>query len=135
METLRVDKDKGYFDLKPVFAAFLDLPDGAYAVTVKRHRKQRSNPQNDYLWGVVYPVVLRGFIDMGWDELTDTDQIHELCKAKFLTTEAVNKHTGEIVSFPLSTARMDTLQFSTYVDRIADFVREHLNTIIPAPKR
>lgn len=135
METLRVDKDKGYFDLKPVFAAFLDLPDGAYAVTVKRHRKQRSNPQNDYLWGVVYPAVLRGFIDMGWDELTDTDQIHELCKAKFLTTEAVNKHTGEIVSFPLSTARMDTLQFSTYVDRIADFAREHLNTIIPAPKR
>ena len=135
METLRVDKDKGYFDLKPVFAAFLDLPDGAYAVTVKRHRKQRSNPQNDYLWGVVYPAVLRGFIDMGWDELTDTDQIHELCKAKFLTTEAVNKHTGEIVSFPLSTARMDTLHFSTYVDQITDFAREHLNTIIPVPKR
>ena len=82
---------------------------------------------------MVYPAVLQGLIDAGWDEITSAEQVHELLKAKFLTVEAVNRHTGEIVSYPLSTARMDTLQFSTYVDQIIDFAREYLGVIIPPP--
>ena len=80
---------------------------------------------------MVYPAVLQGLIDAGWDEIVSPEQVHELLKAKFLTVEAVNRHTGEIVSYPLSTARMDTLQFSTYVDQIIDFAREYLGIIIP----
>lgn len=131
MNTLHIAKESGRFDLKPVMDCFWDLPDGEYRVEVKRRRSQRTTPQNDYLWGVVYPAVLQGLIDAGWDEITSPEQVHELLKAKSLTVEAVNRHTGEIVSYPLSTARMDTLQFSTYVDQIIDFAREYLGIIIP----
>ena len=113
--------------------AACSLPDGLYSVQVKKYRNTRTNNQNAYLWGVVYPAVMQGFIDMGWDEITNVDMVHEIFKAKFLTTEAVNKHTGELISFPLSTAKMDTQQFTTYVDQITDFAREHLKIEIPAP--
>lgn len=128
-----IEKKNGYFDMKGVYMAVCDLPDGRYSVQIKKYRNTRTNNQNAYLWGVVYPAVLRGFIDMGWDEITNVDMVHEIFKAKFLTTEAVNKHTGEVISFPLSTAKMDTLQFATYVDQIADFARENLSVTVPAP--
>lgn len=134
METLIVLKEKGRFDLKAITDCFWDLSDGTYRVEIKRNRSRRTDPQNRYLWGVVYPNLLQGFIDAGWDEITNEEQIHEICKAKFLTTEAVNKQTGEIMNYPLSTAKMDTMQFATYVDQIIAFALEYLNTVIPQPE-
>ena len=134
METIRITKTNGWFDLTEVFKAILELVDGDYTITVKKSRNTRSDRQNRYLWGVVYPHLLQGFIDAGWDEITNEEQIHEICKAKFLTIETVNKHTGEIVNYPLSTSKMDTLQFATYVDQIADFALENLNIVIPQPE-
>lgn len=128
-----IEKKNGYFDMKDVYVAVCGLPDGRYLVQIKKYRNTRTNNQNAYLWGVVYPAVMQGFIDMGWDEITNVDMVHEIFKAKFLTTEAVNKHTGELISFPLSTAKMDTQQFTTYVDQITDFAREHLKIEIPTP--
>lgn len=130
----RIKKEKGYFDLTPVFKAVTDVPDGEYTVSLKKYRKQRTDPQNAYLWAAVYPAVLKGLTDAGWDEITDTGQVHEILKARFLTKEAVNKHTGEIVSFPMSTAKMDTLQFATYIEQIADFARQWLNITLPEPE-
>lgn len=134
MDTICVSKENGRFELKPITDCFWELPDGEYDVTVKRHRKHRTSKQNAYLWGVAYPYLLQGFIDAGWDEITSIDQIHEICKAKFLTKEAVNKHTGELISFPLSTAKMDTFQFGTYVDQIIGFALNNLNVVIPQPE-
>lgn len=93
--------------------AACSLPDGLYSVQVKKYRNTRTNNQNAYLWGVVYPAVMQGFIDMGWDEITNVDMVHEIFKAKFLTT------------------KKDTQKFTTYVERITDFAREYLKTEIP----
>lgn len=134
MDTIRITKTNGWFDLTEVFKAVLKLADGDYTITVKKSRNTRSDRQNRYLWGVVYPHLLQGFTDAGWDEITNEEQIHEICKAKFLTTEAVNKQTGEIMNYPLSTAKMDTIQFATYVDQIIAFALEYLNTVIPQPE-
>lgn len=37
-----------------------DLPLGDYVITITPNRKTRSNQQNAYLWGIVYPAVLFG---------------------------------------------------------------------------
>ena len=50
-------------------------PAKSYAVTVEEWRKPRSNQQNAYLWGVVYPAVLEGGGEplRGWTR----DDLHE----------------------------------------------------------
>lgn len=140
MNTLHIAKERGRFDLQPILDYLFDLPDGNYSVKVKTEKEmseeeKRSIEQNNYLWGVAYPAVLRGLIDVGFDNITNKEQVHEAMKNEFLNMEAINKHTGQIITYPLSTARMSKLQFSTYVDQIIDFAREYLGIIVPPPDK
>lgn len=109
-----------------------NLPLGDYVITITPNRKTRSNQQNAYLWGIVYPSVLFGLQDAGW-EITDEEQVHEYCKQAFAAREVINKDTGEVVSLPSSTARMQTAEFNVYVDKIKAFALEYLNITIPEP--
>ena len=108
------------------------LPSGDYSITIAPNRKTRSNQQNAYLWGVVYPAVLFGLQDAGW-EITHEEQVHEYCKQAFAAREVINKDTGEVLSLPSSTARMQTAEFNVYVDKIKAFAFEYLNVTIPEP--
>ena len=114
------------------FEKFYQLPNGDYIFTVTPNRKTRSNQQNAYLWGVVYPAVLLGLKDAGW-EITHEEQVHEYCKQAFAAREVINKDTGEVLSLPSSTARMQTAEFNVYVDKIKAFALEYLNVTIPEP--
>lgn len=49
--------------------------------------------------------------------------------------KVVNKHTGEIIEFPGSTATMDTVTFSTYCEKLREYAREYLSIEIPDPDR
>lgn len=109
-----------------------NLPIGDYVITITPNRKTRSNQQNAYLWGIVYPAVLFGLQDAGW-EITDEEQVHEYCKQAFAAREVINKDTGEVLSLPNSTARMQTAEFNVYVDKIKAFALEYLNITIPEP--
>ena len=109
-----------------------NLPDGEHLITIAPYRKTRSNQQNAYLWGVVYPAVLFGLQDAGW-EITHEEQVHEYCKQAFAAREVINKDTGEVLSLPSSTARMQTAEFNVYVDKIKAFALEYLNVTIPEP--
>ena len=109
-----------------------NLPLGDYVITITPNRKTRSNQQNAYLWGIVYPAVLFGLQDAGW-EITDEEQVHEYCKQAFAAREVINKDTGEVISLPNSTARMQTAEFNVYVDKIKAFALEYLNITIPEP--
>ena len=126
-------KSRGRFDLRMIYDAFRGLSDGTYSVSIKRIRKNRSNSQNGWLWGCIYPMLLDALIDVGWDEFTNLEQVHEFCKMKFTTETIVNKHTGEIVTIPHSTKAMNTTEFSSYTDKIREFASEYLNTEIPDP--
>ena len=109
-----------------------NLPLGDYVITITPNRKTRSNQQNAYLWGIVYPAVLFGLQDAGW-EIIDVEQVHEYCKQAFAAREVINKDTGEVLSLPNSTARMQTAEFNVYVDKIKAFAFEYLNITIPEP--
>lgn len=114
------------------FEKFYQLPNGDYIFTVAPNRKTRSNQQNAYLWGVVYPAVLLGLKDAGW-EITHEEQVHEYCKQAFAAREVINKDTGEVLSLPSSTASMQTTEFNVYVDKIKAFALEYLNVTILEP--
>lgn len=131
--TVQIIKRLGLFDLRLVYAFFRAAKDGQYSVTMERVRKVNTRDQKGYLWGCVYPLVLDGLLNLGWDSFTDVNQVHAFCLQKFTTEKAVNYHTGEIISFPSSTAVMNTVQMSTYTDKIREWAKEYLNVAIPEP--
>lgn len=134
MNTIRFEKVNGVLHAKALTLALSLLGNGIYAATIKKVRKPRSNDQNGYLWGCVYPLMLRGLINAGW-EFTSDAQVHEYFKKLFTTEQVVNRDTGEIIEFPSSTALMDTLTFKTYTDKLREYAFEYLGMDIPEPDK
>lgn len=134
MNTIRFEKVNGMLHTKALMLALSLLANGVYTVTIKKVRKPRSNDQNGYLWGCVYPLMLRGLINAGWEFTNDT-QVHEYFKKLFTSEQVVNRDTGEIIEFPASTASMDTLTFKTYTDKLREYALEFLGMDIPEPDK
>ena len=82
--------------------------------------------------GVHLSNAVRWVAYAGW-EFTSVEQVHEFFKAQMTKDKVVNKHTGEIIEFPGSTATMDTLTFSTYCEKLREYALEYLNIEIPDP--
>ena len=129
-----IEKVNGLFDLKKLYEWFKQAMDGIYLVEVKKVRKPRSNDQNGWLWGCIYPLLLDAMIDAGW-EFTNVEQLHEFFKAQMTADEVVNRETGEIVKFPSSTSSMSTVEFSAYCENLREYAREYLNVEIPDPDK
>lgn len=132
MAKVMIEKLNGIFDLKPLYEWFKQTCDGIYRIEVKKIRKPRSNDQNGWLWGCIYPMLLDALLEAGW-EFVSVEQVHEFFKAQVANDKAVNRHTGEIVEFPTSTATMNTVQFSSYCEKLREYGREFLGIEIPDP--
>lgn len=109
------------------------LPEGRYSLIIEKKRKPKSNPQLAWLYGQIYPHVLKGLIDAGWEDITNIDQTDAYCKSLFANTEIVNRHTGEAMTVPALKRDMTTTEFSTYVEAIRQWAAEFLNVNIPDP--
>lgn len=108
-------------------------PVGEYVCTVQRKQRRRTTPQNAYLWAVVYPMLLTGLRQAGW-EFTDCEQVHHFFKQHVAGESFINRKTGEAVTLPGSTAAMSTLEFETYIDRLRRYAEQYLNIEIPEPQ-
>lgn len=98
MAKVLVEKKGGLFNLAPLYSWFSQVCDGIYRIEVKKVRKPRSNDQNGWLWGCIYPMLLEALLDSGW-EFVSVEQVHEFFKAQMTADKVVNKHTGEIIEF------------------------------------
>ena len=105
---------------------------GRYRLTIEKYRRSKSNPQLRWLYGQVYPIVLKGLNDAGW-EFTTIAEVDEYCKSMFANREVLNRHTGEIMTVPGLKRDMTTTEMMTYVDAIRDWASEYLNINIPEP--
>ena len=116
--------------------AVRSLPNGKYKLTIEKLYRKRSNEQNKFLWGVIYPIVRDGLVEVGYDEFnhdTDCEKTHSLCKYLFLKTEMVNKKTGEIIETVRSTAELTTIETMEYWACIDQWASEYLGVVIPDP--
>ena len=118
----RADLDKG----------LTELPKGKYRLLIEKYKRKKSNPQLGYLFACIYPYVLRGLNDLGW-EFTSLDEVDVECKKRFASQEIINRHTGEIMEIPALKRDMTTTEFATYVNAIRDWASEYLNVYIPEP--
>lgn len=103
-------------------------------VVISKANKRKSNEQNRYLWGVVYPCALRGFQDAGHSGL-DVDDIHEYFKGQYLSKgkDISNPKTGETITVSKTTTILSTTEMMDYINEIARFCAEMLNVVIPEP--
>lgn len=134
LEAIAIKEDTSF---RVVNKALLDkeligLPKGRYRIIVEKYRKKKSNPQLGYLYACIYPFVLKGLNDLGW-EFTSLDQVDVECKKRFASQEILNRHTGEIMKIPALKRDMTTTEFATYVNAIRVWASEDLSIYIPEP--
>jgi hypothetical protein len=109
------------------------LSDGRYSITIEKVYSKRSNPQNAYLWGIMYKLVYEGLIDAGYEKTDiNMDWVHDYCKKAFLKSDVVNKD-GEVLEGVLSTSALTTVQFMQYISDIQKWASEYLGIYIPEP--
>ena len=107
-------------------------------VIVQRKRNYRSSPQNRYYFGVVVPIILNAFIDLGHDlqsgKKAHVEMIHEFLKERFLDNgERIADANGEEIVLPPTTTKCSTVEFMEYLDRITMWAAESLHIAIPEP--
>jgi hypothetical protein len=83
-------------------------------VTIKPHKKNRSNSQNNLMW-MWLPDIARHF---GYTE----DELHELLKVRFLGIEE-KIVDGRTLIQPISTTKLTTKQMAEYLTKIEILAR------------
>ena len=101
-------------------------------VTISKAKKKRSNSQNAYLWGVLYPITQEA-IKNEWGEIWSINKVHDFYKLHFNYTEKVNEQTSEVIKIPKSTTDNTTTQQEEYHSQIRQFLLEWFNVDAPLP--
>ena len=89
-------------------------------VILKKSVRKRSNPQNAYLWGCVYKI-LAEFCKY------EPEELHDAMKMKFLRI-----HEDTDLPSIRSTAKLNTAEFSEYVEQVRRLAAE-MGCYIPDP--
>jgi len=106
-------------DIK-AFKRWIQTLKGKVFVSVKKKRKQRSNPQNRYLWGCIYKLVS--------DHTGYTaEECHQIFTEKFISYEKNGRQ------FVRSTTKLTTKEFEEYAEKIRRLASMELQLYIPEP--
>ena len=98
----------------------LTLADKNVWISIEKQTKNRSIPQNSYLWGVVYKIICEHTGD-------DDESFHHWARGKFLSV------TGGAVPKIKSTTKLSPKEFMEYVDKIIKWAAEFDGIYIPFP--
>lgn len=96
--------------------------EGKFAnLELKKFVKKRTTSQNAYYWGVVLPIIAE-------ETGNDIDDLHTTFKAMFLVDR-----TGKIPVVK-SSAKLTTVEFIDFTNKVVLFASQELNLEIPEPK-
>jgi len=103
-------------------------------LTLEPIKKNRSNQQNSFYWGVVVVLVQSGLKD-ATGEFRTAENIHYNILLKMFAPEKelINIETGECITEKISSSEMTTTQFMEYIMEIQKWASEFLNIDIPNP--
>jgi hypothetical protein len=112
--------------------AFASMEGKEVVVSIKRVKKQRSNPQNAYYWGCCLSIMQNALKDAG--HLMSVNDVHDLLKLRLLKeTILINEETGECVERIKSTTELSTTGMMEYFMDIQRFAIEYFGVTIPDP--
>lgn len=128
MKSYRLNKQAGY-DKAAVcqwFSNALDLTkNGVYDISIKRHREQRSMPQNNLMW-LWFGCISE---ETGQDKQT----IHDYYCNTYLTPELCICNGKEFYRVP-STKSLTTDAFTLFLNQIKADAATELGIILPEPQ-
>jgi len=106
---------------KSIKLFFQSLPDGQYVWPhPEKPKKNRSNQQNRYYWGVICKLVA--------DHTGYTpDEIHQILAHEFISYEKDGK------VFTMSTTKLKTSEFEAYLEDCRRWAATTLQVYIPLP--
>jgi len=103
-------------------AYFSRLTDGTRVqIEVKKDRKYRTLPQNALYW--VWLEIIGD--DLGYDK----EEVHATFKSMFLTDRS------QKIPLVRSTTKLDTQQFTAYLEKLRMFCLNDLNINLPDPEQ
>lgn len=144
--------EDGKFRFNPNDRKLFDLFVASYpaesdlVIQVRKFRRQRSNDQNAYYWGVVIPIIqeaignLRerethadiqdavGASTAGLENIVDPEDVHDILKFQFLRS-----YVAGVFERVKSTTDLDTLAFEDYLSRVRTWATQELGVFIPLP--
>ncbi len=94
-------------------------------IVIEKLKSKRSHQQNSYWWALI--TILS--CDIGYTK----EEIHQICKYKFLKREKVNEKTGEIYEYLTSTTKLNKSEFSEMTSELIRWAAEAFNIILPIP--
>ena len=100
----------------------LTTQDGPYRITIKKYKKQRTEPQNRYYFGVVVDILAK---ELGYTK----DEMHDALRDKFLKVATDIPDLFVI----LSTTSLNTEEFNQYIEEIKRWAATDLSIYIPDP--
>jgi hypothetical protein len=93
-------------------------------IIVQKKRFVRSVQQNRLWW--LYMDILHK--ELGYSK----EEVHEICKMKFLKREKVIESTGEVMEYLESTTRLTRTQFAETIDKLIMWAAE-MKIVLPLP--
>lgn len=104
-----------------------NLPtESAYRVEIYQHKLTRSNQQNRYLWGAVYPAIMAKL--EGWQ----ADDVHEYCLGECFGWETVEGFGRKRLRPLKRSSRLNKQEFTDYIAWIQRTMAGH-GIYIPDP--
>lgn len=123
---ITVEKGKVKFSNLELFNQDLRNYEGKEAyIIIKPYRKNRSDNQNRYYWGVIIKILSDEF---GFEP----DEMHEVLKQKFLVAETLRIGKEDfIITKP--THNRNTTEFEDYLSHIRTWASTEMGIFIPEP--
>ena len=104
---------------------------GLYEVTLKPRKKTRSLDQNRYYWSAFVQPFTEWLREEWGDRSITTEQAHnELKRALIGVKTKLNERTGEEMELMPPSRTMDTLEFSDYLERAAEFLARNCGIVV-----
>lgn len=119
---MRILLPRGHDELDRVANVIRGLnPDKPWRITIVPHRAKRTTSQNKLLWAI--------YAEIAKETGNDAETIHEAMKARFLPPVVVKLGEEEI---PVngSSAKLDTMEFSQFVDQVTAFAASELGIVV-----
>ena len=113
-------------NVSQIIASELNHFDGKRVeITIQKLKSSRSIQQNRLWW--LYVTILAK--ELGYNK----DEMHEICKYKFLKKEKVDEKTGEVFQYIGSTAKLGKGEFVELMDSLIRWSAETFNIVLPLP--
>lgn len=94
-------------------------------ITIEKLKSTRSSRQNRLWW--LYMTILSK--EIGYTK----DEMHEICKFKFLKREKIDEKTGEVFEYIGKSSKLTKSEFADMTTDLIRWASENFDIILPLP--